>query len=108
MVMKFLKVLKSKNVKTGEVSNLEVNGVFVFVGLDPITEAFKGQVELEGGYIPTDVNMATNVPGVFAAGDVRVTPLRQVITAAADGALASISAEKYIAEKASLSLSLIK
>ncbi|WP_338471392.1 thioredoxin-disulfide reductase [Niallia sp. XMNu-256] len=95
-----LEGLEVKNVKTGELSKLEVNGVFVFVGLDPITEAFKGQVELdESGYIPTDVEMKTNVPGVFAAGDVRVTPLRQVITAAADGAISAISAEKYITEK---------
>ncbi|MBB6445578.1 thioredoxin-disulfide reductase [Bacillus benzoevorans] len=93
-----LEGLEIKNVKTGETSTLDVNGVFVFVGLDPITEAFKGQVELEGGYIPTDEDMRTNVPGVFAAGDVRVKSLRQVITAAADGAMASIAAEKYIAE----------
>jgi thioredoxin reductase (NADPH) len=89
-----------KNVKTGVVSNLEVNGVFVFVGLDPITEAFKGHVELDGaGYVPTNEVMHTNVEGVFAAGDVRVKTLRQVITAAADGAIAAVTAEEYINEK---------
>jgi len=94
-----LENLEIKNRKTGEISNLEVNGVFVFVGLDPITEAFKGQVELDqSGYVPTDVDMRTNVPGVFAAGDVRVKTLRQVVTATADGAIASIAAEKYINE----------
>ncbi|HVI21063.1 MAG TPA: NAD(P)/FAD-dependent oxidoreductase, partial [Bacillus sp. (in: firmicutes)] len=92
--------LEVKNLKTGEISNLEVNGVFVFVGLDPITEAFKGQVKLDpSGYVPTDEDMITNVPGIFAAGDVRVKTLRQVITAAADGAIASIAAEKYINHK---------
>ena len=60
-----LEGLEIKNVKTGEVSNLEVNGVFVFVGLDPITEAFKGQVELEGGYIPTDEDMSNECTRSF-------------------------------------------
>jgi thioredoxin reductase (NADPH) len=95
-----LENLTVKNLQTGEESTLEVNGVFVFVGLDPITASFKGQVELdERGYIPTDADMKTNVPGVFAAGDVRVKTLRQVITAAADGAIASIVAEEYINHK---------
>jgi thioredoxin reductase (NADPH) len=95
-----LESLTVKNLQTGEESTLEVNGVFVFVGLDPITESFKGHVDLdEKGYIPTDVDMRTNVPGVFAAGDVRVKSLRQVITAAADGAIAAISAEEYINHK---------
>lgn len=95
-----LESLTVKNVKTGELSNLEVNGVFVFVGLTPITEVFQGKIELDGrGYIPTDADMRTNVPGVFAAGDVRVKSLRQVITAAADGAIAATIAEEYINEK---------
>lgn len=95
-----LESLTVKNLQTGETSELEVNGVFVFVGLDPITSAFKGHIELdERGYIPTDTEMRTNVGGVFAAGDVRVKTLRQVITAAADGAIASITAEEYINEK---------
>lgn len=95
-----LESLTLKNFQTGEESELEVNGVFVFVGLDPITEAFKGQIELDQkGYIPTDEDMKTNVPGVFAAGDVRVKTLRQVITAAADGSIASIVADEYINHK---------
>lgn len=89
-----------QNKKTGELTNLEVNGVFVFVGLDPISDIFKGIVEMdERGYIITDVDMKTSVPGVFAAGDIRQKSLRQVITAAADGAIAATSAEKYIADK---------
>jgi thioredoxin reductase (NADPH) len=95
-----LESLTVKNVKTGELSDLEVNGVFVFVGLTPITEVFEGKIELDGrGYIPTDADMKTNVPGVYAAGDVRVKSLRQVITAAADGAIAATIAEEYITEK---------
>jgi len=95
-----LESLTIKNVKTGEISTLDVNGVFVFVGLTPITELFEGKIKLdEKGYIPTDDDMRTNVPGVFAAGDVRVKSLRQVITAAADGAIAATIAEEYITEK---------
>lgn len=95
-----LEKLIVRNIKTNETSELEVNGVFVYVGLDPITSVFKGHIELNPkGYIPTDTEMRTNIPGVFAAGDVRVKTLRQVITAAADGAIASITAEEYINEK---------
>lgn len=95
-----LESLTIKNVLTGELSELAVNGVFVFVGLNPITSVFKGHVQLdEKGYIPTDEIMRTNVEGVFAAGDVRVKSLRQVITAAADGAIAAVAAEEYINEK---------
>lgn len=95
-----LESLIIKNIKTEEKSTLEVNGIFVFVGLDPITEAFKGHVELDAsGYIPTSEVMKTNVEGVFAAGDVRVKTLRQVITAASDGAIAAVTAEEYINEK---------
>lgn len=95
-----LESLTVKNVATGEISELSVNGVFVFVGLNPITSVFKGHINLsESGYIPTDENMKTNVEGVFAAGDVRVKSLRQVITAAADGAIAAVAAEEYINEK---------
>ncbi|MCX7884896.1 MAG: thioredoxin-disulfide reductase [Caloramator sp.] len=95
-----LESLTVKNVVTGETSEISVNGVFVFVGLNPITSVFKGHINLnESGYIPTDENMRTNVEGVFAAGDVRVKSLRQVITAAADGAIAAVAAEEYINEK---------
>ena len=87
---------------------LEVNGCFVFVGYDPISEAFKGQIELEErGYILTDEDMRTNIPGVFAAGDVRVKPLRQVITAAADGAAIAVNTlQKNILNQKELSSSL--
>ncbi|QUH21359.1 thioredoxin-disulfide reductase [Alkaliphilus sp. B6464] len=92
-----------KNLKTGETTEYTANeddgtfGIFVFVGYIPATEIFKGIVNVdEAGYIITDDNMKTNVPGVFAAGDCRVKSLRQVITAAADGAIAAIQAEKYI------------
>ena len=94
-----------RNVKTGELTTVEANldegeifGLFGFVGYSPRSELFEGQVELDHGYIPTDADMHTNVPGVFAAGDIRVKSLRQVVTAAADGAIAAMQAEKYINE----------
>ncbi len=93
-----LEALVVKNKLTGETSNLEVNGCFVFVGYDPISTLFEGQIDMEHGYILTDEDMKTNVPGVFAAGDVRKKSLRQVITAAADGAIAATIAEHYLEE----------
>jgi len=92
--------LRIQNKVTGKTKDLEVNGVFVFVGLDPISSLFKGVVDMDDrGYIPTDVDMRTSIPGVFAAGDIRQKTLRQVITAAADGAIAATAAEKYISDK---------
>lgn len=89
--------VKLKNVKTGEITDFRTDGVFVFVGTKPISDIFKGIVAMnEKGYIITDEEMKTSVEGVFAAGDVRVKMLRQVITAAADGSIAAIAAEKYI------------
>ena len=91
-----------ENVKTGEQTTITPKEgdsnfmVFPYVGLDPVTGIFEGKIELENGFIKTDDNMNTNVPGVLAAGDCRVKSLRQVVTAAADGAIAAISAEKYI------------
>ena len=91
-----------ENTKTGELSEIVADeedglfGVFVFIGFRPQGAVFEGKVAMENGYIPTDDNMRTNVPGVFAAGDIRVKSLRQVVTAAADGAIAAVSAEKYI------------
>ncbi|MDW8800741.1 thioredoxin-disulfide reductase [Clostridium sp. A1-XYC3] len=93
-----LEGLVVRNLKTGETSELKVDGCFVFVGYDPISQLFDGQLEMEGGYIVTDEDMRTNMSGVFAAGDVRKKTLRQVITAAADGAIAATAAEHYIAE----------
>jgi thioredoxin reductase (NADPH) len=79
-----------ENRETGEVTDFEVDGVFVFVGVLPVTQLFKDKIELdEFGYIITDKHMETNVKGVFAAGDVVQKDLRQIITAAADGAIAA-------------------
>ena len=91
-----LEGLVLKNKITGETSELKVDGCFVFVGYDPISQLFEGKVEMENGYIITDDDMKTNIPGVFAAGDIRKKLLRQVITAAADGAIAATAAEHYI------------
>ncbi|MGI6201000.1 MAG: thioredoxin-disulfide reductase [Christensenellales bacterium] len=77
-------------------AELPVSGVFVAVGLTPQTALADGQLPLAGGYIRTDEAMDTGVPGVFAAGDLREKPLRQVITAVADGAVAAVSAQRYI------------
>ena len=86
-----------ENKFTKEQRTLDVSGLFVAVGILPRTELVRGQVELdEGGFIVTDRFMQTNVPGVFAAGDVRNTPLRQVVTACADGAVAATKAVEYI------------
>ncbi|HEX2924963.1 MAG TPA: thioredoxin-disulfide reductase [Ruminiclostridium sp.] len=91
--------LKIKNLKTGESSSLKADGLFVAIGLNPNTSLVKGQVELnKEGYIVTDDRMQTNIPGVFAAGDVREKYLRQVITAASDGASAAYTAEQYISQ----------
>ena len=92
-----------KNTKTGELTTIEADeedgmfGLFRFIGLLPNTKLFDGLVDMENGYIKTDDNMHTNLPGVFAAGDLRVKSLRQVVTAAADGAIAAMQAEHYIA-----------
>lgn len=78
---------------------VDVSGVFIYVGMDPETAFLRGQVDLDpGGYIITDEHLRTRVPGVYAAGDVRVKELRQVVTAAADGAIAAMSAEKDLAQ----------
>jgi thioredoxin reductase (NADPH) len=93
-----------RNVKTGARTTLAADaadgtfGLFVFVGLHPASELFTGTLDTENGYILTDDCMATNIPGVFAAGDVRKKPLRQVVTAVADGAVAAVCAERYIEE----------
>ncbi|MBZ2174196.1 thioredoxin-disulfide reductase [Schnuerera sp. xch1] len=93
-----------KNKKTGEETEIFADeedgtfGIFVFIGYVPTTELFEGKLDLERGYIVTDENMKTNIPGVFAAGDCRAKSLRQVVTATADGAIAAVQAEKYINE----------
>ncbi|MDR1272843.1 MAG: FAD-dependent oxidoreductase, partial [Clostridiales Family XIII bacterium] len=98
-----IETVVTENVKTGEQQVFTARegenfGVFVFVGMKPQTDIFKGVVDMEGGYIVTDEKMRTNVPGVFAAGDVRKKSLRQVVTATADGAIAAVEAEAYIVE----------
>ncbi|MBQ3491814.1 MAG: thioredoxin-disulfide reductase [Oscillospiraceae bacterium] len=89
--------VKLTDVNTGEISTLELDGLFISVGQNPATELFRGQVDLdENGYIVADETTCTNIPGVFAVGDVRTKALRQVITAAADGAVAAHFAENYL------------
>ena len=89
--------IKLRNVKTNEVTDFRTDGVFMFVGTKPISDFAKGVVEMDQkGYIKADEEMRTSVEGIFAAGDVRVKSLRQVVTAAADGAIAAVNAEKYI------------
>ena len=86
-----------KNLKTGEISHIQTDGVFPYIGFTPNCDGFNGQLQQdEKGFITVDENLQTSIPGVFAAGDVRVTPLRQVITAVADGAIAGVSAVKYL------------
>lgn len=89
--------VRIKNVKTNEVSNIAVNGVFMFVGTSPNTQYLNNLVEtVSGGWIKTDMDMGTSVSGIFAAGDLRDTNLRQVITASGDGARAAMSAYAYL------------
>lgn len=94
-----------RNNKTQEIKTLMADeedgtfGIFVFIGFIPQTEMYKGIIDMEYGYIITDQDMKTNIPGVFAAGDCRVKSLRQVVTAISDGAIAAVQAEKYIESK---------
>ena len=94
--------MKVKNVKTGEVTEIVADendgtfGLFGFIGYLPKTQIFKDIINMENNYIVTNEDMQTNIPGVFAAGDVRVKSLRQVVTACADGAIAAVQAEKYV------------
>lgn len=88
-----------KNIKTDERNKIALDGIFVAIGNIPNTELIKHKIETnEAGYIITDENMQTNIFGVFAAGDIREKLLRQVITAASDGAIAAYITERYISE----------
>jgi thioredoxin reductase (NADPH) len=95
----FVDTLRLRNVKTGHESELKVDGVFISVGLKPETDYLKGVLRLdEAGYIITTERMETEVPGIFAAGDIRKDSGRQAICAAGDGATAAIFAEKFLRE----------
>lgn len=92
-----VKSLVLENVKSKELTNLFVDGVFPYIGISPNIDNFSGQITQDSkGFILTDDTMKTSIDGVFAVGDVRVTPLRQVITAAADGAISAVYASRYI------------
>ena len=89
--------VKIRNRVDGSEREVDCDGIFVAIGNVPNTELIKGQVELdEAGYVPADETTRTNLPGVFAVGDMRSKPLRQIVTAVADGAVASKYAEEYI------------
>ncbi len=89
--------IELKNVKTGNIFRKEVHGVFVFVGTLPNTDVVKGKVELdENEFVKTNNEMETSVPGVFAAGDIRSKPFRQIATAVGEGAAATYSVERYL------------
>ena len=86
-----------ENIKTQEKLNLNIDGVFPYIGITPNIDNINGQlIQDKGGFIITDETMKTSVDGVFAVGDVRHTPLRQVITAASDGAIGAVYAVKYL------------
>ncbi len=91
--------LEIYNRKTNQVSHLPVDGIFIYVGILPNNELLESRLQLDNaGFAITDENMHTNIPGIYAAGDIRHTVLRQVVTATSDGAIAAWSAEKWIIE----------
>lgn len=86
-----------EDVHTGEISELPMDGTFVYIGNNPLSDYFKEEVETDpSGYVVASEDTKTNIPGVFAAGDIRTKAVRQIVTAASDGAVAGIMAEKYI------------
>jgi thioredoxin reductase (NADPH) len=88
-----------KNVKTGEETSMSTNGVFIFIGHIPNTDLFKGQLDLdENGYLIADQYMQTNIPGVYAAGEVADSHFRQVVTSAGMGAGAAMQAVHFLEE----------
>ena len=92
--------IELKNVKTGEITRKEVQGVFIFIGYVPNTEFLEGKVALnEWGEIKVSEELQTNIPGVYAAGDCIPKKIRQVTTAVSDGTIASLSAAAYIHNK---------
>jgi len=96
---KALERLRVENIKTHEVSDLATDGVFVFIGMVPQTQWLSGVVKLDKwGYVETDEAMATQVPGLYVAGDIRAKRFRQITTAVADGTIAALAAQKYVRE----------
>mgnify|MGYP000954790028 CR=1 FL=1 len=94
-----VKELELYNRKTNQITHIPVDGVFIYVGILPNNELLESRLELDSaGFVLTDEYMHTNVPGIYAAGDIRHTVLRQVVTATSDGAIAAWSAEKWIIE----------
>jgi len=98
---KSVKAIKIKNVKTNKTTELKVDGLFIAIGHDPATSLFKGQLNMDKeGYIVTKPDSTiTNVPGVFAAGDVKDKIFRQAVTAAGMGCMAALEAEKHLSSK---------
>ncbi len=95
----FVTSIKLKNRKTDEISDLAVDGIFIYVGILPNNQLLQDSINLDqSGFVITNEIMETNIKGVYAVGDLRNTPLRQVITACSDGAIAAFYAEKYISE----------
>ena len=90
--------LKIKNVKSNEINDLKIDGLFIAIGHDPATELFKDQLEMddEGYLITKPDSTSTNVPGVYAAGDVKDKTFRQAVTAAGMGCMAALEAEKHL------------
>lgn len=92
-----LESIEVENVKTHQAAKVPTDGAFVYIGTQPASDWFAGQLAMDdSGYLIAGEDTATNLPGVFAAGDIRIKPLRQVVTAAADGAVAGVMAEKYV------------
>jgi thioredoxin reductase (NADPH) len=95
-----VKGVRVRNVKTGEISTIDTDGVFIYIGLIPATKIFEGQVDMDtNGYIITDRTQRTSVPGVFAAGDVQNPDFRQAVVAAGSGAVAAMAADRFLAEQ---------
>ena len=91
--------IRVKNLQTGDESTVDCDGIFVSIGRQPATELAAGQLNLDpGGYVIAGETTETNIPGVFAVGDIRTKALRQIVTAVADGAAAAHAAEEYLAQ----------